>query len=767
MILDRYLIKEAVPNFFIGLLVFTFVMLMNQILVLAEILITKGVDFIVLFLIIFYSLPALTVLTIPMSLLLGILLSFGRLNSDSEITVMRASGISFYRMMAPMLVLAIAGWLVCSYLFQVTVPWANYSLSQLVFKIATTNATSNLKPRVFYNEFRNMTLYVQDIPSKEQIWNGVFIFDESQGEKTRIVLAKNGIVQSWQQQVEELEIRLEEGSWHEVDPQVPQNYTFVYFNENVLPLPQRGNFNLTLPKNERELTVGELKAKVGEYKQKRLPTSFLEVEIHKKYAIPFACIIFAFLAVTLGVSSKKGSRSSAYAISIGIILIYYVLLIGGERMGDANRISPWLAAWLANIGLGGLGIFLFLKYNSVSVRKLVQSLGGGISLRVASRRVSVRTSTPKKIRVVVRLPRFSIGLFNLLDKYIVTEFLRNFLLILIALVMIAELIEATQLVDDLFANKAAVSVLFQYLKFNIPQWVFYVVPVTALTTTLVTFGSLTKNSEVIAMKSSGISLYRISLPIVIVAIFLSIFAFWLQDFILPLTNKIANNYKDVLKGRQKQALTTFDRHWIAAADGFYNYDLFDLNKSKMFGFSIYQVDLDEFVLEKRIYAREAVYQNQKWELLHGWQRTFEEGKVKYETFRNLQMTLPVSPEFFTAEQELPSEMNFADLKGYIAKMKQRGYDFVRFAVDLQAKLSFPTVSLILTLIAIPFSFTTGRRGALFGIGLSIVMGIVFWFFLALTKSLGYLEILNPFLAAWTPNILASMLALYLLFKLRT
>ena len=139
MILDRYLIKEAVPNFFIGLLVFTFVMLMNQILVLAEILITKGVDFVVIFLIIFYSLPALTVLTIPMSLLLGILLSFGRLNSDSEITVLRASGISFYRLMVPMLILALAGWIVCGYLIQVTVPWANYSFSRLLFKIATTN----------------------------------------------------------------------------------------------------------------------------------------------------------------------------------------------------------------------------------------------------------------------------------------------------------------------------------------------------------------------------------------------------------------------------------------------------------------------------------------------------------------------------------------------------------------------------------------------------------------------------------------------------
>ena len=305
--------------------------------------------------------------------------------------------------------------------------------------------------------------------------------------------------------------------------------------------------------------------------------------------------------------------------------------------------------------------------------------------------------------------------------------------------------------------------LFQYLKFNVPQWIFYVVPVTALTTTLVTFGLFTKNSEVIAMKSSGISLYRISLPIVLVALFLSAFAFWLQDFILPLTNKIAHNYKDALKGNPRQNYMNTERHWIAGTDGFYNYDLFDLQKGRLFGFSIYQLDPEDFVIQRRIYAREAFYKDEEWHLQNGWQRTFKGTKVQYATFQNLQISLPVSPEFFTTEQQLPSEMNFAELRNYITKMKQRGYDFVRFAVDLQAKFSFPTVSLILTLIAIPFSFTTGKRGALFGIGLSIVMGIVFWFFLALTKSLGYLEILNPFLAAWTPNILATLLALYLLF----
>jgi len=765
MILDRYIIKEAIPNVFIGLMVFTFVMLMNQILVLAEILITKGVDFTVLFLIIFYSLPALTVLTIPMSLLLGILLTFGRLNSDSEITVMRASGISFYRLMVPVMVLALSCWLICSYLIQVTVPWANYSLSKLIFKVATTNATSQLKPRVFYNSFTSMVVYIQDMPSKGNTWQGVFIYDEAQPDKARLILAKQGIVQKQQADKEDLEIQLENGSWHEVDPRVPQDYTFVYFNENVLPLPTPSQFSMEIPKNDREQTVSELKSRIKEYAAKKLPTKELEVEIQKKYSIPFACIVFAFLAITLGFTSKKGSRSSAYAVSIGIILLYYVLLIGGERMGDAGRVSPWLGAWASNLILGGLGIFLFLKYNSIIFRKLLDRTSHFFLRSIV--KSSSDLSGKKRVRLVIRVPKFSWSAFTLLDKYIVLEFLKNFVLIMIALVLIAELIEATQLVDDLFRSKAGIGVLLQYLKFNIPQWIFYVVPVTALTTTLVTFGMLTKNSEVIAMKSSGISLYRISLPVIIVALFLSFFAFWLQDFILPLTNRIAHNYKDAVKGNPRQSFTTFERHWIAGSDGFYNYDLYDLRKGKMFGFSVYQVNLNTFDLQKRVYAREAMYKDRRWYLRNGWERSFDGSKAHYDTFKNLQMTLPVTPEFFTSEQQLPSEMNFAELQRYILKMKQRGYDYIRFAVDLQAKLSFPTVSLILTLIAIPFSFTTGKRGTLFGIGLSIVMGIVFWFFLALTKSLGYLEILNPFLAAWTPNILASMLALYLLFKLRT
>lgn len=767
MILDRYLTREIIPNFLIGLLVFTFVLLMNLILQLAETLITRGVGIIYLFLIIFYSLPALTVLTIPMSLLLGILLGLGRLGGDSELTVMRASGISIYRLMIPILLLAAVGWGVCSYLIQSAVPWGNYSLSQLTFKIITTNPTSELKPRMFYNQFPGMVLYVQDIPSTNDIWKGVFIYDERQPDKPRLLLAKEGHVLKKNDQGE-IELELKEGSWHEVDPRNPQDYTYANFLLNILPLPTPPQFSTSkLPKGEREQTVAELRDTMKDYHSKKIPIHSLEVEIQKKYAIPFACVVFSFLALTMGFTSKKGSRSSAYAISIGIILIYYIFLIGGERFGDAGTIPPWLAAWAGNIVLGLMGIVLFLHSNTNTLMRGIRSLRFSLWKKTMTSMLQTKQKEKRRIVVRIRIQRFPWRFFTLLDRYVVTEFIRNFVLILVALTLIAELIEGTQKVDDLFRNKVSVQVLFLYLRAIFPQWIFYCLPVTALTTTLVTFGSLTKNSEVIAMKSSGVSLYRIALPVIIVACLLSGIAFWLQDYILPYTNKIANNYKRQLKGQPPEMSSTFERHWISGSDGFYNYDLYDVNKNHIYGFSIYQINMENFAMQKRIYSRQATYRGNAWTLKQGWQRTFQRGRMKYDPFQQERLKLPVNAEYFRTEQELPAEMRFTELQQYIVKMKERGFGFVRFAVDLQAKISFPCVSLILTLIAIPFSFTTGKRGALYGIGLSIVTGIIFWFFLAFTKSLGYLEILGPFLAAWTPNILATLIALYLLFRLRT
>lgn len=769
MILDRYIIKETIPNVLIGLLVFTFVMLMNQILLLAQTLITRGVEITNLFLIIFYSLPSLTVLTIPMSLLLGTLLSLGRLNSDSELTVIRVSGVSLYRLILPIVSVGIVCWLICSYLIQVSVPWGNYALEKLMFRILTTNAASELKPRVFYNQFPNLILYVQDIPSnKSNEWQGVFIYDESEIDRPRLLLAQQGFVHP-KGQSGDSELELKDGSWHEVDPRTPQDYTYVGFFTNIFQLPSPVRFSGgEIPKSDREQTIPELRKSVAENKSKHLPTAYLEVEIQKKYAIPFACVVFSFLALGLGVSSKKGGRSSAYAVSIGIILVYYIFLIGGERLGDAEKVSPWMAAWGGNVSMGLLGLLLFFQTNNSILTKLWHRIQ--LTTRHLLRKREVVEEEPRRIRVVIRVERFPFRIFTLLDRYVVREFIKNLVLIIIALVCISELIEGTQMVDDMLRNKVPLDVLLSYLKYHMPQWIFFVLPVSALTTTLVTFGLFSKNSEIIAMKASGVSLYRISLPVIILSLLLSGFAFWEQEYILPQSNKIADNYRRQLKGLPPETFSSFEHHWLSSTEGFFNYEMFDLQRNVMHGFSIYEVDMQHFNLMKRVYAAAASFEDddKQWHLKMGWERTFaSNGKIKFRAFKNDRIKLSVTPEYFKTEIELPALMTYNELKAYIAKMKARGYDIIRYTVDLQAKLSFPMVTLVITLIAIPFSFTMGKRGALYGIGLSIVMGIVFWFFLALTKALGYLEILDPFLAAWTPNILAGLFALYLLFKVRT
>src|SRR5262249_37912793 len=217
-----------------------------------------------------------------------------------------------------------------------------------------------------------------------------------QPEKPRLVLAKNGVVHP-KGTSGDLELELKEGSWHEVDPQKPQNYTFVNFFQNVLPLSSPMHYNGEIPKSDREQTLPELRKTVRENKAKHLPTAYLEVEIQKKYAIPFACIVFAFLAIVLGITSKKGGRSSAYAISIGIILVYYVFLIGGERLGDTETVSPWAAAWSGNVFMGLLGLVLFAQLNYNVFGKLAQMF-----VRITRKDVGVEggAAKSKQIRLV-------------------------------------------------------------------------------------------------------------------------------------------------------------------------------------------------------------------------------------------------------------------------------------------------------------------------------------------------------------------------------
>ncbi len=440
-ILDRYIIREIGPSLLLGLGVFTFVLLLNEILRYAQILISQAASLNHVLGILANLLPSVLCVTIPMGVLLGILIALGRMAADSEITALRASGVSLYRMLRPVLVSAAFGWAASSYLIINVLPDSNQAVRKLFFQVLTSKVQTDIRPRVFYdNLFPNLMFLVLDIPTGSDTWQNVFLADLSNPGSPQITLARQGqlIIDSEKRTVN---FYLRSGESHKVTYDRPGDYDRQMFGETVLPV-QGGSFfpaeDVNVPRGPREMGFEQL---YQAHQSTNLPVYL--VEIHKKFSIPFACFVFGILGLAFGVQNRREGRSWGFVLSIGLIFIYYVLIKLGEEMAIQGRLPPVLAMWGVNAVLGIAGLVLLIRNARethafpVSLSSLAQSVlgrlqklkvrlvGGGGSVKPSSRPV-----------LVVRIPRIVIRFPNTLDRYITREFLRYFALILAALVTV-------------------------------------------------------------------------------------------------------------------------------------------------------------------------------------------------------------------------------------------------------------------------------------------------------------------------------------------
>jgi lipopolysaccharide export LptBFGC system permease protein LptF len=273
----------------------------------------------------------------------------------------------------------------------------------------------------------------------------------------------------------------------------------------------------------------------------------------------------------------------------------------------------------------------------------------------------------------------------------------------------------------------------------------------------------------------------------------SLLLYGMQEWILPTTNKAAALDFNVIKGRPAQSSGQFDRRWVLASDErFYNFDYiaepaapqrgvaeparggddFDA----IYGFSIYDVDPRTWDLRERLFAQRVAWdpRARTYDLENGWRRTAG-ARSAFRTF-TLQRVRVIGrepggeiepPSYFRREEKPSDTMGFAELRKYIASLEARGFDVAKFRVQLHRKLAFPAVGLVMTLLAVPFSFIVARRGALYGIGIAIVIAIVYWAVLGIFEALGASALLHPALAAWAPNLMFGAAGLYLILTLET
>jgi len=765
-ILDRYILKEVTPSFLLGIGVFTFVLLLNEILRLAQRLVTQSATASETVGILFNLLPSVLCLTIPMGFLLGVLIAFGRLSADSEIVAMRASGISLYRLLFPVLLTAAFGWLATSHLIISVLPDSNQRVRQLLFQVMTSQAGTEVRPRVFYDRlFPNLMFLVMDTPTGADYWQDVILADLSAPDSPRVTFAEEGrlLVNRDERTVS---FYLKNAELHQVSQMEPDDYQRQVSAEIWLPLPTASFFppeDVDVPRGARELGLPQLHAA---YAETGLPVYL--TEIHKKFSIPFACFVFGVLGLALGIRNRRDGRSWGFIASLSILFVYYVLIDVGESMANSGRLSPLLGMWAANLVMG-TGALLLLVRAAREAPIGLPSLSGfarAIGARLGRPPAPARANRPV---VILRVPRFSLRFPNTMDRYIAREFTRYFLLILAALVVVYVLGLLIDVIADAFQNRIKGKVIFQYLAFEQPQILFFMLPLATLMATLVNFAIFTKTSELTAAKAGGMSLYRLSVPVVLMGLLMSGGCFALQEYLLPYANRRAAELKDEIKKRPVETYNVLDRRWMVGQENqIYNYAFYDPARRRFNGLAVYRYSAEPFGLAERFYAREAdwIASEGAWTFKNGWRRNFREGG-KVETFDERKVLGMEPPSYFVKEERRSEQMTYLELSGYVADLKQAGFDVVRLEVALQSKFAFPLAALVTVLIAIPFSFTPGKKGALYGIGMAIGIGLSYYVATRLFAFMGETAMLPPGIAAWAPNALFSIGALYGLFNVRT
>jgi LPS export ABC transporter permease LptF/LPS export ABC transporter permease LptG len=739
---DRYVLKEIASPFAIGLLVYTFTLLINQILILSKTLIAKGATAGTIFKILLYLLPDLFSFTIPMATLMGVLAGMSRLSSDSEIVAFRTMGVRNRQLLRPVLLFSLATWLVSTWLIMYLAPEANYRFNKLYTGVALSQTISGIKPGVFYQGLPFYSLYFRD-QERGGDWRDVFLYSTKKPEEDTLILARKGRFLYKQAQKDNF-IVLVDGVMHSFKKKEPAKYALTFFSQktetisNNSPLRQnRRGMQLVFPE-----LVRRLRAAPGDV--------LLSLEFHKKFALPFACLALGFLGMSLGISTRKGGKTSGFVISLGIIFIYYVLMTAGRNLIIKKVVSPFWGSWAPTLFLVVIGVWLY-RYSSLEKEINWERL-------FAFGRQRRPRPEPAPAAASVRRRILGWRPLKILDGYVLQRMFLVFFLVFSSLLLVYYIINILELIDNIIQNKVPFSYVLKYNFYATPEIVTLILPISILTAVLLTFSLMSKNNEVVAVQVSGVSLLRLSLAV-----------FFIQENVLPEANRRSARMLDVIHNRQSTGDFEYARNWVQGlGNRIYFYDFYEKRNQRFVGFNILRLD-EKFRLQERVSALSATWQGENVLLLRdGFRRGFRDDfPAAMLPFRELRLPIAESRKFFSEKVKFSGAMNSGQLREYIRYLEQKRSDPLRYRAQLYNNYAFPFSALVMVFIAIPFSFLMGNRGALFGIGIAVGVSMVYWGALGIFSSLGTTGAMSPLLAAFAPLVLFTLISIFLFFKIRT
>jgi LPS export ABC transporter permease LptF/LPS export ABC transporter permease LptG len=709
-------------------------------------------------------LPTVLVFTIPMAVLCGTIIGLGRMSSDSELVAMRAAGVSTWRTLWPALAVGVLATVATSYLNLQEAPRAQRQLRSVALRSALYKLDSPVEPRTFTTDFPGYVIYVRDGDKAKGQWGRVFIQTQEADHSTNLITARAGRIDS---SAEKSELVLQDAMKTTVPAPNARDQSYVVERLALLRIvfnTGRASLLARLQKpeaNPDEMNLGDLRQYVAQStgaEQREAGIIF-----HKRLALSLTPFVFSLFGSALALRMRRGSRGFGVLVSLVILLLYYLVTLGGDQAARAGTVPVMFGAWLSTALTLGIGILIL-----VSRQREVRLWSGPRATLVDAAAVQTVGTKPSFARHFS--PRLWMATFpTLLDIGIIRTMALSFAMGFIALVLIFDVFTTFELWRFISSNRASVKLVAEYLFYLLPLISVELFPGSILVAVLMTYALVARRREAVAWWASGQSVYRLMLPGIVFAMAVATGAWFIQERIMPQANVIQDSLRARIRGNIAQLATNTERRWLVSTDGsrIYAYD-FDDHRQVLLKPSIYEFDSQQIELRRVINGEEGKWlASNQFEISKADWISLDQAKVGRESAEQLKLNNVDPPAAFKPTVDRPSQMDVAGLRGYLRGLKARGADTATLAVALQRKYAAPFSVIVMALIGMPLAISFGRKSTVVALCSAVVVSLAFWLVSGGFQQLGEHSLLPPGPAVWTPIVIFACGGLYFISRVKT
>ena len=815
----RYVLRELVGPTALAVLVYSFLLLMNEFLLIAQQALAKNMPFSMALKLLVLALPPILTLSIPMGVLLAVLVAVGRMSSDHEWTAIQAAGRGPATMVKPLAIYGFLATALAFIVFNYLVPTAQQRAREVKTQITlSTSLAADLRPRQ-WEVTGNNQLIVDEIEARDRGRLRRMVLVSHERDRLSLVFANSGDIFPAPDRSGTLVVDLYDAIRHDFELRDVETYRISSWDALRETIPPPPHFKQLLGPQAKiagtmrldELWTEYQTAKAGvvvadrkaqALGRERISDQILAkarhvrsvVELNRRAALPLACLFLAILGAPLGLTQVRSGKGAGFSISLLIIVVYYMSFSFFEGQSVRQRFPAWLGPWMGNVILVPWMAWAYWKLLRPPkqetgwinllygfVIRLTRRARGRLSAKTTAPPVESEEAVPEK--ALADLAGTTNRFIRRTDRYVGARFLRTVLLALMAASTLFLLFEVKSALEEIFKRQQPISLVFRYIGFVLLERIPEILPLACLAGAAVTISLFARSGELTAFKANGISLRRIALPILALSAGLSVLLFMFGNTVIPTATRKAQEVHDQIKGKPS-ATRGFPASgtWTFGPKGerLYHYNYYDAQKDEFHALRVLTLDpTRQFIVDHRFSELARYREPSGWELEGGWFIEFAPDG-KWATHRE-SYDGPYSVEFDTPDTFAPNTrrtltrnkteygrvLSLPEISERITDLSERGYDVTSLRVAWHGKFAGSFRPFVMVLLGLPFAFRGGRKGSLYGVGIALILAIVYWSVFSGFNALGLESALEPVLAVWAPNVLFGLLGAYLLLYVRT